>query len=546
MKDQSLYYGDCLDWMREWPSESVDLIYLDPPFNSNADYNIIFGTGNGTPAQVRGFNDTWRWDEAAADRVNRFENAVAHPLHNATVALKRLLGDSGMLAYLTYMGERIVEMRRLLKPNATIYLHCDPTASHYLKMLLDAVFGARRFRNELIWKRTSSHSHAKRYGPIHDVILVYGLGENPSWNQIYESHDPQYLDKHYRHKDDHDRRYRIGDLTGAGTRKGESGLPWRGIDPTARGRHWAVPGSDSLPDWVNVDDDYDDLSIHQRLDLLDGNDLIHWPPGGAMPAFKRYLATTHGRLTQDVIVDIPPIGSRAKERLGYPTQKPVALLRRIISVSSNPGDLVLDPFCGCGTTVIAAHELERRWIGVDISATAIDIIQERRLKPLGIATDTFGIPQDLASARKLAADKPFDFEAWAVTRISGLAPNERKTGDAGVDGRGMLLDKPTDGDSKLVLAQVKGGGFQIGQLRDFLHVIERDDAVCGVFITVDPVTSGQARAEARGLGDTSVGSGRYPRAQLWSIADWFEGRRPHLPTLTDPQTGKPIQPSLLG
>lgn len=546
MKDQALYYGDCLDWMREWPSESVDLIYLDPPFNSNADYNIIFGTGNGTPAQVRGFNDTWRWDAAAADRVTRFEGAVAHPLHNATTALNRLLGPSGMLAYLTYMGERIVEMRRLLKATGTIYLHCDSTASHYLKMIMDAVFGARRFLNEVIWKRTSSHSSAKRWGPIHDVILVYGMGGNRAWNLVYESHDPQYLEKNYRHEDEQKRRYRTGDLTGAGTRKGESGMSWRGIDPTARGRHWAVPGADSLPEWVEVPEDYEALTVQERLDLLDEGGLIHWPSGGAMPAFRRYLSTTQGRLTQDVIVDVPPIGARAKERLGYPTQKPVALLRRIISVSSKPGNLVLDPFCGCGTTVVAAHELERRWIGIDISATAIDIIQERRLKPVGIEADTFGIPQDLASARKLASDKPFDFEAWAVSRIAGLAPNERKTGDAGVDGRGMLLDKPANRDSKLVLAQVKGGGFQIGQLRDFLHVIERDEAACGVFITLDPVTSPQARAEARGLGDTDVGSEHYPRVQLWSIADWFENRRPHLPTLTDPQTGKPIQPSLLG
>ncbi len=451
MQDNALYYGDCLDWMREWPAGSVDLIYLDPPFNSNADYNIIFGTGNGTPAQVRGFIDTWKWDARAAERVGEIERAVSHPLHEVTIGLRRILGESGMLAYLSYMGLRLVEMRRLLKPTGSIYLHCDPTASHYLKVVMDAIFGTNCFQNEFVWYYSGGGASKRRWARKHDIVLFYSRG--PEWTFNADAvRVPYKWDRGQKRADGSERDSEKGKLA-------------------------------------------DDVWEHHSL--------MPW----------------------------------AKERLDYPTQKPVALLERIIGASSNPGDLVLDPFCGCGTSVVAAHNLGRRWIGIDISANAIDIIQDRRLQPLRITAPAFGIPQDLASARKLA-EKPFDFEGWAVTRIPGMALNEHQRGDGGIDGRGMLLAAPADHDSSLALAQVKSGaGFALADLRDFLHVVNRENAALGVFITMNPVTSRAARAEAAAMGEVTVGAERYPRVQLWSIKDYFEGRRPELPSLADPWTG---------
>ncbi len=474
MQAGTLYYGDCLDWMREWPAETVDLIYLDPPFNSNAGYNIIFGSENGTPAQVRGFNDTWKWDGAAAERVREIENAVAHPLHKVTTGLRVLLGESGMLAYLTYMGLRLVEMRRLLKASGSIYLHCDPSASHYLKVLMDAIFGYSSFRNEIIWSyRRWSVRSFRGFQRMHDCILYYmKQPEDAIFNVEYESASESYLKR----------------FGGKSNRK----------DPANPTR--VIP----------VDE------------------------------------PTQGMPRRDVWSDISIIAGNSRERVGYPTQKPLALLDRIIAASSSPGDLVLDPFCGCGTTVVAAQSMDRRWVGIDISATAIDIVQNLRLKPMGIESQTDGIPQDLASARKLASERPFDFEAWAVTRLPGLAPNEQKRGDRGIDGRGTMLDQPSDHESRLVLAQVKGGSaFQMSQFRDFLHVVEHEPAACGVFITLGRVSSSQARALAAEQGVVTIGAQRYPRVQLWSIENYFEERLPQLPALADPNTGKPMQPSLL-
>ena len=554
MESNALYYGDCLDWMREWPDESVDLIYLDPPFNSNAQYNILFGQGNGTPAQVRGFTDTWRWDAAAADRMTTFENAVSHPLHDAAVAFKRLLGPSGMLAYLTYMGERLSEARRLLKPTGSIYLHCDDTASHYLKVLMDSIFGARHFRNDIAWRRATAHNDSSRFGRILDQILFYAKTERPYWAgaENVASKTEEELRKAYPSMDEHGY-YRSDNLTGASASTGESGLSWRGYDMSALGRHWSVPKTGSYAEYIerNFIPGYRGIEdIHDRLDALDEASLIHHPRTGKWPGLKRYADADLGNPPQNLILE--PIGftnysaRRGGEYIGYPTQKRVGLLEKLIPVACPRDGIVLDPFCGCGTTVVAAHNLERRWIGIDISATAIDLIQEHRFKPLGIEAETYGIPRDLASARKLATDRPFDFEAWAVTRIPGMAPNERKRGDRGIDGRGNMLETSIDTTSRLVLVQVKGSrNFQLGAFRDFLHVVERENAAFGVYITIDGVESGQARAGARAKGTIFVGASAFPRVQLWSISDFFEGRWPNLPTLTDPYTGKPVQPTLI-
>ena len=531
-RDQTLYYGDCLDWMQEWPDECVDLVYLDPPFNSNADYNIIFGQENGVPAQVRGFEDTWRWDDAAIERVARIERAAAHPMHRTTVALKSLLGPSGVLAYVTYMGERLAEIRRLLKPTGSIYLHCDPTAGHNLRNVMDSLFGSRNFRNEIIWQRTESHNTANRYGNVADIILYYAKDAEaePTWNGGFHrygsgKYSEQQL-RRFRHVDDDGRRYRLDDLTAPRPNSDSGKFEWRGTMPGPT-RGWGYR-LEQLEQW------WAEGRIQTKRDGKP-----------RMDGLKVYLDDADGKALQNVWVDVPRIGNTSRERLGYPTQKPLALLERIISASSDPDDFVLDPFCGCGTAVVAAHHLGRRWAGIDISSMAIDIVQERRLDALGIQAQIEGIPRDLVSARRLASDRWLDFQAWAVMQIPGMAANQRWGADGGIDGRGMLLVPPEGRDSRLVLAQVKGGRtFRLSEFRDFLRVIEREDAACGVFITVGRVRSAAARTEAAQLGEIAVGAGRHPRAQLWSIEEYFADSGPDLPALTDPYTGRPIEPTI--
>ena len=537
----SLYYGDCLDVMLGWNDDQVDLIYLDPPFNSNATYNQLFGTENGVPAQVRAFEDTWTWNAAAADRYDEISRAVAHPAHKAVEGLYQILGESGMLAYLTYMAERLAQCKRLLHPRGSIYLHCDPTASHYLKALMDAIFGPQNFRNEVVWKRTSAHNSARRFGPVHDTLLFYSASAVHTWNRTYQPYDPTYLKKNYRHKDKRGR-FRIGDLTGAGTRSGESGQPWRGYDPTTAGRHWALPSARALPNWFRKPDGFADMSLQHRLDALNVQGLVYWPPKGRVPAFKRYLDVMKGMAAQDVVIDISPVSSRGAERLGYPTQKPLSLLERLIEASSNPRDLVLDPFCGCGTTIAAADKLQRRWVGIDISPFAIQLVRDQRLKDSSVAIH--GIPTDLEGAKLLLANNPFDFEAWIVSCIEGLAPNEIQVGDRGIDGRGKMFE-PLEGEKGMVLAQVKGGGYTADSLRSFEAVMQREKATAGVFVTLKSVKTPSAHAAARKRGFFELGASRYPRMQFWSVEDYFNGSVPRLPAMADPYTGKPVQPDLL-
>ena len=466
----TLYYGDCLDWMREWEADCVDLIYLDPPFNSNANYNVLFGAKGDGKAQYRAFNDTWHWDDAAVERYATFESAPGRPAHDAMVGLRRILGKCGMLAYLTYMAERLEEMRRLLKPTGSIYLHCDPTASHALKLLMDAIFGSRNFRNEIAWCYSTSGRPKRYFAKKHDIIFLYTRSERAFWGDYRIPVSKEYLDSHYRHKDAEGRRCRI------------------------------------------------------RVDA--GKTRIYYPEDG---------------MICNDWWEIPYLNSMAEERLGYPTQKPLALLERIIQASSNKGDIVLDPFCGCGTAVEAARRLNRRWAGVDISSFAIDLVR-KRLKDESIPVK--GIPADLASARKLAREKPFEFESWAVTRLPGFAPNTKQVADGGVDGRGMLFDQPDDWDSRLALAQVKGGKYNADALRAFISVVNGGKAAIGRFITLEPVGSADARSRAAELGTIAVRGQSYPRLHLWSIDDYFNNRPCPLPPMTNPYTGKLMQQGL--
>ena len=396
---------------------------------------------------------------------------------------------------------------------------------------------------------TTPTTQSDRFGPIHQIILFYSKSGAYRHRSTYTPYTKGYVDNYYNHKDENGRRFRESDIHGSGTRNGQSGKPWRGYDPTSFGRHWAVPRA--LVKELGIDPK---LPLHEKLDALFELGYLHLPKSG-LPTYRRHLHKGLGVLLQDVWSyqpytkgvlhgtnqeidhDVRWLEHRGKkERMGYPTQKPIGLLQRIIRASSDEGDVVLDPFCGCGTTVHASILLKRKFVGIDISPFAIDLVRSRRLKDSSIPIN--GIPVEMEGARRMASEKPFDFEKWAVTRIPGLAPNSRQTGDSGIDGRGSLVSGGG------VLAQVKGGKFVLTQLRDFLHVMGREKAEFGVFITLDPITSKQARSEAAKAGIVEMGASRYQRIQLWSIADYFDGRLPALPPMADPYTGHPIQSDL--
>ncbi len=486
--------------MREFiADESVDLVYLDPPFNSARDYNVLFKQSkkDENQAQITAFTDTWQWSKKHYDEF--FDNPVNARLFDLMSALHKILGQSEMMAYLVMMAPRLLELHRVLKPTGSLYLHCDPAASHYLKLVLDAVFGPSRFLNEIIWKRTNAHSSANRYGPIHDVLLFYGRSDKFTWNPQYRRYDVSYITNFFRHEDENGR-YQLDNITGSGTRNGESGLPWRGVDVTKRGRHWMHPPSE--------------------LEKLDAAGFIYWPDRGEMPRYKRYLDKMPGVPLQDVIEDVPPISAHAAERMGYPTQKPLALLERIINASSNPGDLVLDPFCGCGTAVVAAEKLGRKWIGIDVTYIALDLMISRLANDFGLARgkeyEVKGDPKDAYSAQKLFEESPKQFEIWAVGLVAGV-PQPDKSGDKGIDGKVYFRD--LQGNLQCAVCQVKGGHLTPSLIRDFSHVIEREKAAMGFFICLQTPSKGMYN-EAEEIGFFTAPSGRkIPKLQIRTIQE---------------------------
>lgn len=533
-QSDSLYYGDCLEVMQGWPDEFVDLVYLDPPFNSGSDYNVLFGNkSDDKAAQVIAFEDTWQWNEDAYDRTNRIVNAAAHPAYKAIKGLLVTLGESGMMAYLSYMAERLVEIKRVLKSTGSVYLHCDPTASHYLKVVMDGLFGDG-FQNEITWKRTTSRGDGERYGRITDRILFYA-GEGKTWHNQFNVEDGLVVS---------------GDQTipltahGASKEGAESGVVWRGYDPgtSGKGRHWSVPKWGTFAEWIdkNLIPGYMDIEgIVDRLEALDKHGLVRFSKNGIPRAYRPDAASNPGPKVNDLWTDISlERGDSSYNR--YDTRKPEALLKRIILASSNEGDLILDPFSGCGTTVAAASELKRKWIGIDISPIAIDIIKNKRLDRPDIFIN--GIPSDMGGAAIMAKAKPFDFEKWAVSRIPGLAPNQKQVGDRGIDGRGHMVVKA---DKTLVLAQVKGGKFTASALRDLVGVMSRENAAIGIFITLAKVPQSRGiKAEIAQAGRMTIGTTHYPRLQLWSIEDYFDDREPKLPAMRDPFTGQAVQTSI--
>ena len=537
-----LYFGDNLPIMREHiPDESVDLIYLDPPFNSNANYNVLFREKDSSEsaAQIQAFEDTWHWNEPTARQYDEIVIEGPPRLASLLQAMYQFLAPKGrgndMMAYLTMMAARMVELHRVLKPTGSTYLHCDPNASHYLKLLMDAVFGNENFRNEIVWKRTSAHNSANRFGPNHDVILLYSKSSQYQWNQVFQDYDEKYINRFYRHEDDKGR-YRLSDLTGAGVRHGDSGKPWRGVNPTDVGRHWAIPAAPLLE---ATDRDINTLSSQEKLEILDGLGLVYWPPRGRVPQRKRYLDENNPEMpVQTIWTDIQPIGAQAKERLDYQTQKPEALLERIISASSNEGDVVLDPFCGCGTAVAVAERLNRKWIGIDVTHLAISLMRNRLSDTFEDELSNFeviGVPEDVASARELAQDDEnngrYQFEYWALSLVRAHPARDKKKGaDSGVDGVIRFLDDDS-GKAKTVIIQVKSGKVNRGVIATLRGDMEREKAEMALLITLEPPTK-PMEDEALAAGfytPEAYPDRRFRRVQIATIEELLKGDGPEIP-----------------
>lgn len=536
--ENHLYYGDNLNIMQHYMGKhSVDLIYLDPPFNSKQNYNLIYKnmTGLPVPDQADAFCDTWEMDAEKEEIAKTMPILMReYGVEDYYVEFWRLWIQAlrhtqpHLLAYLIYMVQRLLHMKSILRPTGSIYLHCDPTASHYIKVMMDGIFGHKNFQNEIIWKRTGSHGGSKRWGPVHDVILFYTASDKYVWNRVYQNYDKSYLDDFYRYNDERGR-YRLVTLTGAGTRTGDSGKPWRNVDPTASGRHWAVPITALQSAYP--DRDMSKLTTQEKLDLLDASGLIYWPPRGSVPQQKRYSDEAPGVQIQDIITDIGPIASQSNERLGYPTQKPVTLLDRIIQASSNKGDVVFDPFCGCGTTIYSAVKNERRWIGCDIAILSIKLVREiltgekYRLVE-GVHFDVSGIPVGVEQAKELFNRDPFQFEHWFVERVGGFPT--KKTGDKGIDGR-MYFE--TQHGLKQMVLSVKGGKLRPTDVRDLVGVLahENDTEMAGFLSLQEP--SKAMREAAAKAGQFTYGGEKYDRVQFLTVKEVLEEKREfHTPT----------------
>lgn len=529
-----LYYGDNLSIMQQMPLHGVDLIYLDPPFNSKQNYNLMYKTltGKPVPEQAEAFCDTWEMD-ADKERIARTmpvlmrEHGVDDYYVNFWQLWMQALRHSQphLLAYLIYMVQRLLYMKTILKPTGSIYLHCDPTASHYIKVMMDGIFGHKNFRNEIIWKRTGAHGRAKKWGPIHDTLLFYTMSDNYTWNRVFEKYDQSYIDDFYRFNDEHGQ-YRLVTLDGPGIRQGSSGQPWRGTAPTTKGRHWELPPDRALPKWFKHPPGYAEMSCQERLDVLDAAGLIYWPKRGSVPQYKRYLSVSEGNPVQDIISDIGPISSQSNERLGYPTQKPLALLDRIIRASTNKGDIVFDPFCGCGTTIYAAHESERKWIGCDIAILAIklirEVLSERYRLVEGKHFEVSGIPVSVERAEELFHKDPFQFQHWLVERVGGF-PMQKKVADKGIDGR--LYFETHDGLKEMVLS-VKGGTIRPTDIRDLRGVLERESSTAELagFLCMREPTKAMID-EASRAGTYEYNDVHYPRIQILTVRQVFEEKR---------------------
>jgi site-specific DNA-methyltransferase (adenine-specific) len=514
----SLYYGDNLSVLRsEIRDESVDLIYLDPPFNSQANYNVLFRStaGEKSKAQIEAFEDTWHWNEHAEKAFDEVMQGGNTNVAEMLRSMRAFLKENDVMAYLAMMSVRLIELHRVLKPNGSMYLHCDPTASHYLKILLDSIFGARNYQNEIIWKRTTTHSDSKTWSRVADTIFFYTKGAKFTWNTPRDAHSDEYLAAKYRYDDGDGRVYSLDNMTSPNPRPNMM-YEWKGFPFPPKGWRYS----------------------RDTMAGLDSEGRIWYPknPDGTLdtskrPRLKRYINEMSGGVMGTVWTDISPINSQAQERLGYPTQKPQALLERIINASSNEGDVVLDPFCGCGTATHAAQKLKRKWIGIDITHLAISLI-EKRLKDAfpGIKYDVHGTPKDVDGARDLAARDKYQFQWWAVSLVNAVPfAGKKKGADSGIDG--LIYFKPEGKTTEKAIVSVKGGdNVNVAMVRDLAHVVDRENAKIGVFITLADST-GPMRTEAVKAGFYETLYGKYPKIQILTIRELFEGKQPNIPLI---------------
>lgn len=531
-----LWYGDNLTIMQAMGKHSVDLVYLDPPFNSKQNYNLLYKTmtGKPVPEQVEAFCDTWEMD-AQKEAIARSMPVLMreHGVDDYYVDFWRLWmqalrhSQPHLLAYLIFMVQRMLHMKSILRPTGSIYLHCDSAASHYIKVMMDGIFGHDNFRNEIVWKRQSAHSDARsKFSSVTDVILFYAASRNTKFNAQYTLHDPEYLDKFYKHDDGDGRgRYRLGDMSapkggGMSAINKRTGLPngwyrYNGYEPPATGWRFSPETMARLDSEGRL---Y--LPVHK-----DGT-----PDHKRRMALKRYHEEQKGSIVTNIWTDIPPVQSG--DSLGYPTQKPLLLLKRIIEASSNKGDVVFDPFCGCGTTIYAAQETERQWIGCDIAILSIklvrEVLKERYRLSEGHNYSVDGIPTSVDGAQELFNKDPSTFQNWFVERVGGF-PMQRKSADRGIDGR---IYFETRAGLREMMLQVKGGKHvRPTDVRDLRGVLEREPtAELAGFLSITPPTKAMM-SEAAEAGTYEYGGVQYPRIQFLTTADVLvEKREFHMPT----------------
>ena len=514
----TLYYGDNLEILRQHvPDESVDLVYLDPPFNSNATYNVLFKerTGEESPAQIKAFTDTWEWTRESERTFEQeiIGNPSASPKVKEMIgAFLSFIGRNAMMAYLVMMTPRLVELHRVLKPTGSIYLHCDPTASHYLKVVMDTVFGARSFMNEVVWPRTNAHHDAKRYGRIHDDILYYAKSPRPIWNTLYTAYTDEQIEAHYATVEESTgRRFRLSDLS-AQKPGGDVEYEWRGVYPPA-GRYWAYSK--------------DNMQTFEKEGRL-------YYTKNRRPFLKRYLDEMPGNPVQDIWSDVRFIHGSSAELLGYKTQKPEALLERIILASSNEGDVVLDPFCGCGTAVAAAQKLNRQWIGIDITHLAVALMKNRLKTGHGLLPgqdyEVVGEPVDVGSARALAEQDRHQFQYWAMSLVEALPRGDQKKGaDRGIDGVVHFVEGKRRTMEKAIV-QVKSGKVSSPHIRDLKGTMEREKAALGLFITLEePTREMEREAVSAGFYHSELWQRDYPKIQIRTAGELLEGNGFEMP-----------------
>ena len=568
-----LYYGDNLDILRRYvKDDTVDLVYLDPPFNSNTNYNVLFAEKDGGKAasQIQAFSDTWTWTQEGESVFAEIVTAGGK-VSDCLQAFRTFLGECDMLAYLVMMAPRLMELRRTLKSTGSIYLHCDPAASHYLKMLMDAVFGPANFKTEIVWKRSSAHSDAKQgraqHGRIHDVILFYTKNDKWFWHQVFTPYDQEYEDDFYKYTEQGTgRRYRMGDLSAAKP-GGDTNYEWR-VKWRRDGGEWE---SDLTDEWKNPQDGYEYKGVlpykgrswaYSRANMIEFAQIGRiCYTGTGTPRYKGYLDEKSGVPLQDWWGDIGPIGAQAAERPGYPTQKPVALLDRIIRSSCPEGGVVLDPFCGCGTTIAAAQALGRPWIGIDITHLAITLIKERLKDSFGIEQVVrstpagkgetakvgkaameykkvtkrpflvLGEPTSEPDAAELAATDPYQFQWWALGLIGARPVEQKKGADKGIDGR-IVFKADKSGTFASVILSVKAGKTGAAHVRDLKGVLEREKAAIGVLISLQEATSPmKTEAVTAGFYKSALWGRKYPKIQLFTVTELLAGKTIEMPPI---------------